>query len=190
MSGATIQKSSGSVSTTLNSTGCIACLTKNKSPFFTGRYASKKYGFKYTSNRLPVTPSIVSSNGNTWIRLPYGTSWHAVTVTTSPKRIRKFLRTTLFIKTLLSSQFSSAKQIHIVSRDFLPLIITVSPRNSCNSSIFAGDNAITLLSSFDASSTINLFGDLCLGLPNIASDTSFLSSPPSDMFFFLMRIKC
>ena len=35
--------------------GLRTCRTRKRSPFLTGRYASKKYGFRYTSNRLPVT---------------------------------------------------------------------------------------------------------------------------------------
>lgn len=38
---------------------------------------SRKYGFKYTSNRLPVNPSTESSNGRMCTRLPYLMSWHA-----------------------------------------------------------------------------------------------------------------
>lgn len=44
----------------------------------TGRYASRKYGFRKTSKRLPVTPSMVSSMGSTWMRLPYLTSEHYI----------------------------------------------------------------------------------------------------------------
>ena len=36
-------------------------------------------GLRKTSNRLPEMPSIVSSMGRTWMRLPYLTSWHACT---------------------------------------------------------------------------------------------------------------
>jgi len=46
------------------------------SPLRTGRYASRKYGLRYTSKRLPVTPSMVSLNGSTWIFLPYLMSEH------------------------------------------------------------------------------------------------------------------
>ncbi|KAH9420853.1 hypothetical protein DERP_001287 [Dermatophagoides pteronyssinus] len=66
VSGETIQYGDGSVSNTLNSTAFIAARTMNRSPL--------KYGFKNTSNILPVTPSTVSSMGNMWTRLPYLTS--------------------------------------------------------------------------------------------------------------------
>mmetsp|Transcript_5523 Transcript_5523/g.13299 ORF Transcript_5523/g.13299 Transcript_5523/m.13299 type:complete len:319 (+) Transcript_5523:1298-2254(+) len=158
VSGATIQYGDGSVSTTLNSTGCMADRTRNKSPFLTGRYASRKYGLRYTSNRLPDTPSIVSSNGKMWIRFPYGTSPQDVTVTTSLRRTRRFLRTTLFIRTFESSQVSSARTIQTVSFPFFPLMRTVSPRNNSSCSILAGLREMTELSSFVASSTINRFG--------------------------------
>jgi hypothetical protein len=48
------------------------------------------------------------------------------TVTTSPSRTRKFARTTLFMRILCSSQFSSANTIHTVSLRFLPCTRTVS----------------------------------------------------------------
>jgi len=44
--GATIPNSPGSVATTLNSTALKPPLTKNKSPFLIGLYASLKYGIK------------------------------------------------------------------------------------------------------------------------------------------------
>jgi len=56
------------------------------------------------------------------------------------------------MRTFPSSHASSANTMHTVSLRFFPFTRTVSPRNSCNSSIFAGDNATTELSSFTASS--------------------------------------
>lgn len=50
---------------TLNSTALMAPLTRNMSPLRTGRYDSKKYGFKNNSNKLPVKPSTVSAMGST-----------------------------------------------------------------------------------------------------------------------------
>lgn len=58
-------------------------------------------------------------------------------VTTSPKRTRKFFRITRFIRIFSFAQASSDKTMQTVSFLRFPLIITVSPRNSCNSSIFA-----------------------------------------------------
>lgn len=74
------------------------------------------------------------------------------TETTSPRRTRRFLRTTLFMRILPSSQNSSARTMHTVSLRFLPLMRTVSPRKSCSSSIFCRLSATTELSSFTASS--------------------------------------
>jgi hypothetical protein len=71
-----MQYSAGSVSTTLNSTPRMPPRAKNVSPLRTGRYASRKYGLRYTSKRFPLTPSIVSLKGRTWIRWPYFTSVH------------------------------------------------------------------------------------------------------------------
>jgi hypothetical protein len=76
--------------------------------------------FKYASKRLPVTPSMESSKGSTWMRLPYFTSAHWCTDTTSPRRTRKFALTTLFMRIFGSSQVSSAKTMHTVSFLFLP----------------------------------------------------------------------
>ncbi len=76
--------------------------------------------FKYTSKRLPVTPSMESAKGSTWMRLPYSTSAHWCTDTTSPRRTRKFALTTLFMRIFGSSQVSSAKTMHTVSFLFLP----------------------------------------------------------------------
>ena len=103
-------------------------------------------------------PWTVSSTGKTWIRLPYLTSWQPWIDTTSPDRTRKLLRTTRFIRIRSLGHVSSARTIQIVSRRFLPLSITVSPRNNCNSSIFCWERATTLLSSFTASSMIRRLG--------------------------------
>mmetsp|Transcript_13329 Transcript_13329/g.32440 ORF Transcript_13329/g.32440 Transcript_13329/m.32440 type:complete len:220 (+) Transcript_13329:2269-2928(+) len=166
-----MQYSAGSVSTTLNSTPRIPPRAKKVSPLRTGRYASRKYGLRYTSKRLPLTPSMVSPKGSTWMRCPYLTSVHWCTETTSPRRTRRFLRTTLFMRILPSSQCSSASTMHTVSFRFLPLISTVSPRNSWSSSILARFSATTLLSSFTASSTTSRLGDFLR--TRIAVDTSF-----------------
>ena len=61
----------------------------------TGRYASTKYGLRKASKRLPVMPSIVSSMGSTWMRLPYLTSVHWVSYggATVVEVLLKMLRT-------------------------------------------------------------------------------------------------
>ncbi|BAT11044.1 Os10g0442532, partial [Oryza sativa Japonica Group] len=120
-----MQYSVGSVSMTLNSTLLIPPLTRKRSPFLTGRYASKKYAAhfqKRASNRFPVMPSTVSSIGRMCTRFPYFTSWHWWTETTSPSRTLRFFLTTLFILILGSSQVSSARTMQIVSFLFLPYI--------------------------------------------------------------------
>jgi hypothetical protein len=48
-----MQYSAGSVSRTLNSTVLMPPRTRNVSPFRTGRYASRKYGYQNIRNRLP-----------------------------------------------------------------------------------------------------------------------------------------
>ena len=76
--------------------------------------------FKYASNRLPVTPSIVSSTGSMWTPFPYLTSEHWCTDTTSPSWTLRFDLTTLFILIFGSSHVSSATAMQIVSFCFLP----------------------------------------------------------------------
>lgn len=83
----------------------------------------------------PVRPSTVSSMGSTWILLPYLTSGHGCTDTTSDKRTRKLFLTTRFIRIFSSGQVSSDSTIQTVSFLRLPFSSTVSPRNSCSSSI-------------------------------------------------------
>uniref|UniRef100_A0A0E9W7J3 Uncharacterized protein n=1 Tax=Anguilla anguilla TaxID=7936 RepID=A0A0E9W7J3_ANGAN len=56
---------------------------------------------------------------------------------TSPRRTRRLLRTTLFMRTFSSEQVSSESTMHTVSLLFFPFISTVSPLKSCSSSIFA-----------------------------------------------------
>jgi len=65
-------------------------------------------------------PSIVSSFGSACTRLPYFTSGHAFTVTRSPSRARRLLRTTLLGRILISSHVSSASTKQAVSFRFLP----------------------------------------------------------------------
>lgn len=109
-------------------------------------------------NTYPVSPSTVSSIGNTCIRFPYLTSGHGCTDTTSDSRTLKLLRTILFIRIFSSGQVSSDNTIHTVSLRLLPFSRTVSPRKSWSSSILACDSDTTLLSSLTASSTSSLFG--------------------------------
>eukprot|EP00160_Parvularia_atlantis_P008070 Unigene1729_Nuclearia_a/m.5310 Unigene1729_Nuclearia_a/g.5310 ORF Unigene1729_Nuclearia_a/g.5310 Unigene1729_Nuclearia_a/m.5310 type:complete len:430 (-) Unigene1729_Nuclearia_a:9-1298(-) len=159
VSGATMQYGLGSHSTTLNSTARMAARTRNRSPLRTGRYASRKYGLRNVSNRLPVRPSIVSSIGRMCTRWPYLMSGQGWTETMSPRRTRRLLRTTLLTRTLVSSTVSSARTMSTVSLRFLPLIRTVSPRNSCSFSIVAVCIDTTELSSLVASSTMSRLGD-------------------------------
>ena len=84
--------------------------------------------------------------------------------------MRRFLRTTLFMRILPSSHVSSASTMQTVSLRFLPLMSTVSPRKSCSSSIFFGCSATTELSSLDASSTTRRLGDFLRS--RMASDAS------------------
>lgn len=93
-----------------------------------------------------------------WILVRFGTSGAGFIYTTSPNLTLKFLRTTLFILILPSSILLSTNAIHKVSFLFLPLIRTGSPLNIFNSYNLAADKQIAELSSFTASSTINLFG--------------------------------
>mmetsp|Transcript_27800 Transcript_27800/g.89165 ORF Transcript_27800/g.89165 Transcript_27800/m.89165 type:complete len:389 (+) Transcript_27800:707-1873(+) len=158
VSGATMQYSTGSVSTTLNSTARMPPRTRKRSFLRTGRYASRKYGLRKTSNRLPVMPSMVSSIGRMCTRLPYLTSGHWWTEMTSPRRTLRFLRTHLFMRILPRSHVSSASTMHTVSLRRLPLISTVSPRKSCSSSMVCTLSATTELSSLTASSTTRRFG--------------------------------
>ena len=160
---------------TLNSTLLMPPLTKKRSPFLTGLYASMKYGLRYVSNRLPVIPSMVSSIGRMWTLFPYLTSVHWCTDTTSPSLTLKFLRTTLFILIFGSSHDSSARTMHTVSRLFFPLRSTVSPLKSSSSSIVFGFRLITEFSSFMASSTTSLLGDFFRSI--IAVETSFFAFP-------------
>lgn len=64
----------------------------------------------------------------------------------------------LLILALLSSISSSANTIRTVSLLFFPLTMTVSPLKSWSLSIVAVERVMTELSSFVASSTINLLG--------------------------------
>eukprot|EP01139_Manchomonas_bermudensis_P001218 Amastigsp_a1520_219.p6 type:complete len:121 gc:universal Amastigsp_a1520_219:382-20(-) len=92
------------------------------------------------------------------MRLPYLTSGHALTVTTSERRTRRFVRTTLLSRILASGHVSSASTMQTVSRRFLPFRSTVSPRKRLRRSIVAVCIATTELSSFVASSTMRRFG--------------------------------
>ena len=103
-------------------------------------------------------PSMVSSMGRMWTRLPYLTSGHWCTDTTSPSRTLRFLRTHLFMRILPGSQASSASTMHTVSLRRLPLSRTVSPRKSWSSSMVDRASATTELSSLLASSTRRRFG--------------------------------
>lgn len=106
----------------------------------------------------PVRPSTVSSIGKMWILLPYLTSGHDVIDTTSDKRTRKLLRTTRFIRIFSLWHVSSERTMQTVSLRLFPFSRTVSPRNNCNSSIFAWDRETMELSSFVASSTMRRLG--------------------------------
>mmetsp|Transcript_2596 Transcript_2596/g.7813 ORF Transcript_2596/g.7813 Transcript_2596/m.7813 type:complete len:376 (+) Transcript_2596:1351-2478(+) len=158
VSGATMQYSSGSVSTTLNSTVRMAPRTVKVSPLRTGLYASRKYGRRYTSKRLPVSPSMVSSNGRMCTLLPYLTSGHGWTDTMSPSRTLRLFLTTRLHRIFSSGQSSSTSTTHTVVRLFFPFRSTVSPRKSCSSSILAGDSVMTEFSSLFDSSMIRRFG--------------------------------
>ena len=105
---------------TLNSTVRIAPGVMNISPIRIGRYLSSKYGFTKTSKRSPVSPSIVSSKGSTWIVLANLTSGMALTETVSPSLKRKFERTTFDILILSSFVVSSDSTMASVSLRFLP----------------------------------------------------------------------
>ena len=65
---------------------------------------------------------------------------------------------TLFMRTLPFSTVSSARTMQMVSLDFFPLIMTVSPRKSESSFILSLLSDTTELSSFVASSTTRRFG--------------------------------
>lgn len=56
---------------------------------------------------------------------------------TSPRRTLRLLRTTLFMRIFSSEQVSSDRTMQTASLLFFPLSRTVSPLNSCSSSIFA-----------------------------------------------------
>lgn len=106
----------------------------------------------------PVRPSTVSSIGKMWIRLPYLTSGHDWIETMSDKRTRKLFRTTRFMRIFSFGHVSSERTMQTVSFRLLPFNSTVSPRKSCNSSIFACERQTIELSSFVASSTRRRFG--------------------------------
>lgn len=91
----------------------------------------------------------------------------------SPRRTRRFLRTTLLTRIFDSSQVLSIRTMQTVSRRFLPckqpslenwsrgesaLRRTVSPRNNWRCSIVFAFKATTELSSLMASSTTRRFG--------------------------------
>ena len=73
-------------------------------------------------------------------------------------------RRTLFILMFASSVLSSERTMHTVSLPFFPLSSTVSPRNSCSSSILAALKHTTELSSLVASSTTRRFGAFFLSM--------------------------
>ena len=60
-----MQYGDGSVSITLNSTALIPPRTRNISPLWSGRYASRKYGFRYASNRLLSYHRLMSTHYDT-----------------------------------------------------------------------------------------------------------------------------
>lgn len=92
---------------------------------------------KSSCSTHPVSPSTVSSMGRTWMRLPYLTSGHGCTETTSLSRTLRLFRMTLFMRIFSSEQVSSARTMLTVSFLRLPFRSTVSPLNSCSWSIFA-----------------------------------------------------
>lgn len=106
----------------------------------------------------PVKPSTVSSMGRIWTRLPYLTSGHDWIDTTSERRTLKLLRTTRFMRIFSLGHESSERTMQTVSFLRFPFSNTVSPRKSCNSSIFACERQTIELSSLVASSTRRRFG--------------------------------
>jgi hypothetical protein len=87
----------------------------------------------------PVTPSIESSKGKTWILVKFYTLPAAFTITSSPNLTDKFFLVTLFILILPPSSYLSTKAIHKVYFYFLPLIKTGSPLKMSNSANLAAD---------------------------------------------------
>ena len=115
--------------------------------------------------------------------MPYLTSGQGWRETTSLRRTRRLVRTTRGMRIFSSVTVSSDSTMQTVSKRtklihtgspriytlfsrkfvllpfrFFPLIITVSPRKSCNSSILVCDRDTTELSSPTESSTISRFG--------------------------------
>mmetsp|Transcript_31506 Transcript_31506/g.94671 ORF Transcript_31506/g.94671 Transcript_31506/m.94671 type:complete len:216 (+) Transcript_31506:7021-7668(+) len=176
VSGATMQNGAGSRSTTLNSTARMAARATKRSPLWSGRYASRKYGLRKVSKRSPVRPSTVSSIGSTWIRLPYSTLGHGRTETMSPSRTRRLVLITRFMRILSSGQASSARTMPIVSRWRRPLRVTVSPRKRSSSSILAWLSETTELSSAAASSTRSRHGLFFVRRMAVATSSSTFSS--------------
>mmetsp|Transcript_1894 Transcript_1894/g.4711 ORF Transcript_1894/g.4711 Transcript_1894/m.4711 type:complete len:221 (+) Transcript_1894:1457-2119(+) len=117
---------------------------------------------------------MVSSRGRMCTRLPYLTSGHWCTDTTSPRRTRRFFRTHLFMRILGCSHVSSARTMQTVSLRFLPLMSTVSPRKSCSASMVSVLRATTELSSLVASSTMRRLGDFLRS--RMAVEKSFFPS--------------
>ena len=59
-----------------------------------GKVGERKGGREGGRERLRNVPSMVSSKGRMCTRFPYGTSEQGERVTRSPRRTRRFLRTT------------------------------------------------------------------------------------------------
>ena len=106
----------------------------------------------------PVNPSTVSSIGKICTRFPYLTSGHDWMETMSERRTRKLFLTTRFMRIFSLGHVSSDKTMQTVSLRRLPFKSTVSPRKSCNSSIFVCERQTMELSSLVASSTNKRLG--------------------------------
>ena len=91
---------------------------------------------------IPGTPQLQVPHGwSVVLHLsPTQSTFHlGVDLTTSPRRTRRLFRTHLLILILSSAVVSSERTMHTVSLRLLPFRRTVSPRNSCSSSILACD---------------------------------------------------
>lgn len=87
-----------------------------------GQAGSEAEGRRHNVEKVQRHLACARCRGRTWC-----------TETTSPRRTRRFLRTTLFRRIFPSSQFSSTRTMQTVSLRFLPLSRTVSPRKSWSS---------------------------------------------------------
>lgn len=81
----------------------------------------------------PVTPSIESSKGITWILVKFYTFPAALITTSSPNLTEIFFLVTLFILIFPASSYLSTRAIQMVYFYFFPLINTGSPLKIPNS---------------------------------------------------------